>query len=1587
MFPKQSKLGVLYQLIVVALVLTVTVAAQTAGRITEPVDPSRTVALPGNVSPLAKPEFDLGAAPASMPMQRMLLVLRRSPEQEQALQLLIESQHNPQSNSYHQWLTPNQFGQTFGPSQSDIAKVTAWLMQNGFQVANISRGRTVIEFSGTAAQVKQAFLTEIHQYQLSGKSHWANAKSPQIPVALAPVVAGVASLNSFTKHATSRWLGTAKVTQDGGRAKIVPLKPAFSSGGVNYVAPGDFWTIYNATPLITASSPIDGMGQTIAIAGRSDVQLSDITGFRNTLLPAPYSSTVPFNQIINGPDPGDVSGDDVENTLDVEWSSALAPAATIDLVVSQSTAMTDGVDLSQLYIVDNNLAPVMSSSYSLCEAYLGAAENQFLYKMWEQAAAQGITSIVSSGDNGSAGCDNQDASGYDNAPSVAFNGLQVNGLSSTPFNVSVGGNNFTDDSSTYWGSSQSVPAPFTSALSHVPEAVWNESCSPTDLTCGDGPEDASLWAGSGGASGCLNATLDQNFNILNCQGAYAKPSWQNGVFGIPYDKVRDIPDVSFTAAGHDGYLICIFGSCQSGYFGVVGGTSASAPAFAGVMGLVNQKTGNRQGQANYVLYPLAASEYGSQKNPNNANLASCNSSNGNAVGSSCIFYDVTAGTNAVPCSAGSRNCSATAPGTYGVLKGYSAKTGYDQATGLGSVNVANLVNNWSTVSAGASATTTTLSVTPTSGLKYGQAATVSIQVAPTKSHGTPSGDVALVTNSTDPNAQAVAMVTLTDGYFSGAVNTLPAGTYTLYARYAGDRRFATSVSQGIAITLGPTNSKLAMLVAATDPVTGAVVRSAAIPYGSNVAVTASVVRRNGLATPTGSVLFQQGSATVSNVTLDGNGNATSASSSYAPGAYSLAAQYSGDHNYNPSAGSAPFNVVKAQPVVELLSPQGLVVGKGSATLIATVQTHSFQTAPSGTVTFHSNGQLIGSAPVTATTDAATGASDAVATFTVSSSMLVAGINRLSANYHGDQNYESRAAALVKIDYAVSSVPNTITLTASSPTATVGETVTLLAEATSAGFNAMGGTITFMDGARTLANVQVVGAHPAAGFKTGTATLKLRLGPGNHVIRALYGGVAGALSPVRSDVVEINVTGTTASQTTLAAQPDATNPSNFDFTANVLGYGFDTPSGTLFVRDITTNTVLGEPIIKPTTAVHTLAAPILNSNGPGTPFGLAVADLNGDGIPDIVTSDAQFGPSTSSVYIGNGDGTFRQAVAYPTGYFSDGVAVADFNNDGIPDIAVTNQGDTGSNGSVSILLGNGDGTFQPQMKFRTTLYTSFGVAGDFNHDGVTDLAILDILYGNVQIAYGNGDGTFTTGPLYPGIPSGNYYPFDLKIGDLNKDGNLDLVVVDNWGGNLGLLLGNSDGTFQPAQFYPVGNQPWNVAIGDMNNDGKPDFVVSNYGDNTVGVLLGNGDGTFQAMTTYPTGGYYDPTVYLADMNGDGKLDVIAPSFYNAIGANVLQILSGNGDGTLQSPVDYTLPQQFGQAAIAADLNGDGAPDLVVAQTDSNFDQGYVLSYLNATQGTATLSNVSVPGSGSQRIVARYSGNKNHSGSKSQPITVP
>lgn len=430
------------------------------------IDDNDTVVLPGNVYPLARPEFDKGATQPSLPMRRMILTLQRSTDKQAELDLLLAELHDPASPNFHQWLTPEEFGKRFGPAPEDIGVITGWLTSHGFTIDEIAIGRSWINFSGSVSDVQRAFQTQIHDYYVNGRLHHANVRDPSIPRGLSDLVVGVVSLHDFP----------SKMMNAGAN----PVQPDFTSGSAHYLSPGDFAVIYNVNALYNAG--IDGSGQTIAIVGRTHPSGDNWTNFRSMMgLPSN-----PPQVIVNGDDPGDLGGgEDNEADLDVEWSGAVAKNATILYVTSKSTGSTDGVALSAQYIVNNNLAPVMSTSFGLCEPALGQTGRSFYNNLWLQAASQGITSFISSGDSGAAGCDSGSA--------TRGTGKAVNGLASTPYNVAVGGTQFNEGTGSYWNTSNSG---YTSALSYIPETAWNESGS----NGGSG-----LWSTGGGGSPLITA--------------------------------------------------------------------------------------------------------------------------------------------------------------------------------------------------------------------------------------------------------------------------------------------------------------------------------------------------------------------------------------------------------------------------------------------------------------------------------------------------------------------------------------------------------------------------------------------------------------------------------------------------------------------------------------------------------------------------------------------------------------------------------------------------------------------------------------------------------------------------------------------------------------------------------------------------------------------------------------------------------------------------------------------------------------------------------------------------------------------------
>jgi len=486
--------------------------------------------------------FDMGAAPPDLPMNRMMLVLKHDPMHDYVVRKLIDDQQDKNSPNYHKWLTPSEFGAQFGASDQDVQLITGWLQSHGFQINRVSNGRNVIEFSGVEAQVEQAFHTQIHQYLVNGQQHWANSSDPQIPAALAPVVAGIQSLNNFKAQHFAKVAGV--VSRDKSTGQYNSSSPLFTLGGncgvqshCYGVGPYDFAKIYNIAPSWSATPAIDGTGQTIAIVGETDINPQDVADFRNFFgLPAYGQQGGPMLNIIhNGVAPGILNdGEESEADLDVEWSGAVAKGASVDFVTSQSTETSLGINLSALYIVDNNLAPVMSESYGFCELFLGTAGNQFFSSLWQQAAAQGITVMISSGDGSSAGCDN-----FNNLGPATL-GLQVSGFASTPYNVAVGGTDFNDltNASTYWSTSNNSTT-HASALNYIPETTWDDNCTNpvfgsllgfstnAETNCNNftliSAGFVNIIGGSGGRSSCISS---DGVNPSSCTGGYAKPSWQ-----------------------------------------------------------------------------------------------------------------------------------------------------------------------------------------------------------------------------------------------------------------------------------------------------------------------------------------------------------------------------------------------------------------------------------------------------------------------------------------------------------------------------------------------------------------------------------------------------------------------------------------------------------------------------------------------------------------------------------------------------------------------------------------------------------------------------------------------------------------------------------------------------------------------------------------------------------------------------------------------------------------------------------------------------------------------------------------------------
>jgi trimeric autotransporter adhesin len=1076
--------------------------------VTQAIDETKLLTLHGTVHPLVQAAYDQGPVPDSFAAKRMLLILNRPPEREAGLQQFLTSVHEQGNAGYHHWVTPEQFGAWFGPADSDVQIAAGWLGSHGFSVAGISKSKRYIEFSGTAGQLREALHTQIHQYSAQNEIHYANANDIAIPQALAALVQGFSPLNNFRAQPFVRAAGKAAYSPATKR-----VTPQFTNpdGMTNFyaLAPEDFATQYDLGPLYKAGT--NGSGQTIGIINESNIDLTLPNAYRQLF----NLSSKPPQVVIDGDDPGELGNVDVEAYLDVELSGAVAPAATVNLYIADGGDIQDPLALAALRAIEDNQASVLSVSFGECEMNLQEAGNQLWSGLWEQAAAQEQTVFVSSGDSGSAACD------LAGAP-FATQGLAVNGLASGPWNVAVGGTDFfysdfaigAPSAASLWNPTNDSSEG--SLIAPLPEQPWNEAFGLNVASALELAIFRTTVGGGGGASACAVSTSSGPGEIT-CQAGHPKPIWQNAP-GVPSDGVRDIPDVSlFASSGINmsAYPICVnsgdcvaTGGAQPNVF-LVGGTSASAPAMAGILALINQKFG-RQGQENFTLYALARQQ-------------------------PAVFHDITLGSNNVECLSGTPNCSLDTNGDgFFTLQEYPATAGYDLASGLGTIDANLLVTNWSKISF--LPTSTTFSLSPAT-VVHGSPVTINATVAAKLGSGVPSGDINLATTSALPLQQANALA-LTNGTVDATLNCFPGGTYEVTAQYAGDGVYATSTSAPASLTVTPEPSAVAPIVhyfyidyTTNAAHSGIVTNGQQLPFGSQWIFEADPTGVNsqtsGLAT--GTVTFTDG-ATSEQVLLSSSGLAATTIPGLGLGAHSVTASYSGDASFNAaSGGPVTFTVVQGIPRLDLNPEEQFAILSGTSIPAGTNLTVAIflgaagaGASPTGTVSV-----TLGGVTETATLapDRVSGSGAGIATVTFPN--LQPGTLTLSGTYAGDANWHGATDTYPNpITVAVSNLlPTTTTLTVSPTTISSATNVKLSATVQGGGGAKFSpaGNVDFYVGGELIAIADLT----AVGATSSTATIMVpstALPNGSNPVIAQYQGDFGlTFNPSTSAPVTVSVT--------------------------------------------------------------------------------------------------------------------------------------------------------------------------------------------------------------------------------------------------------------------------------------------------------------------------------------------------------------------------------------------------------------------------------------------------------------------------------
>jgi hypothetical protein len=984
-----------------------------AQRITTDVNELSLATLKGNVPHLARAEFDQGEAEPSTPLTHMRLVLSRSAEQQAALDSYLAQLQDKSSPNYHKWLTPEQFGQLYGPADSDIAALVAWLESHGLQVETVSKGRTNIAFNGTVSQVEEAFHTSIHSFQAGDRQFTSNTTDPQIPSALAAVVKGVANLNTIRPrpHSVRTSSGTfnpeTKRLEPAGAAVAEGANPYLtetSGGDFLYMVPGDAATIYN-TPNsynynFSSGTSYTGSGVIIGIGGDATISASTVVNYRSRFLgnsTAPVLNYCTSSSSCSSSSSGTGIGttDSDEAYIDTELAGGLAPGASIYYYASSD--LITGIEAA----IDQNVVNIFSLSFGECESDMGS-DNALINGYWQRAATQGIAVTVSTGDSGSAGCDDP------NSQTTAKYGMQVSGYASTPYNIAVGGTNFyaltSSAFTTYVSTTNSSSTYYRTALKYIPESTWNDSSQYDTNISANVPStgsNAGIWAGSGGVS-----------------AKYSRPAWQTGTSAVDSSGMRDIPDVSLMAAsGSDNaaWLVCTDDipkgstyprncATQNGgfSFAAFGGTSTSAPAFAGILALLEQKTGSRLGQAAQTLYPLFSGSYASS-----------------------IFHDITVGNISVACKSGTANCSLDSAGS-NFESGYNTTTGYDLATGLGSVNATQLLNYWS-ASAGSDTAAVSVTVNTTQPVTTEEIVSVTVSVA--GSYGTPGGTVTLAGGGYTSSSESLSSGSYT---FSIPAGSLVIGTDTLTATYSGNSTYAATTNSSTSVTVDGMSASVT-----ANP------SSASI--NSNQTLTVSGTVSGSYGTPTGTVTLTGGGYTSAATAINSSSGAYSiaipANTFTSSQTVSLTATYNGNSIYASATHSTSVTVTYVTvltPTVTVTPATGSIDSSQVYNMTVAVSGSSTQeSSPTGTVTLTSG--TYSSGAVTLGTSGCTAASCAI---TIPADSLGAGSDTLTATYSGDAYYYSNTGtASVSVTKSIFAL-STTTPSSIAPGGTTTSTITV-----------------------------------------------------------------------------------------------------------------------------------------------------------------------------------------------------------------------------------------------------------------------------------------------------------------------------------------------------------------------------------------------------------------------------------------------------------------------------------------------------------------------------------------------------------------